>query len=268
MKSVTLILLLVGSALATAAPAEFEPAPVAEAPVAEEIPVAEARTAEVPAAETPAAESSIVETPVAVEPSLPFSFHRTGNSFVYSAAGSPQQEGSILNFLTPAPIFKAADGAKAPFIPAFTYSSPFVAASVKSANDDEDDSTNLLANYFKFVNPSVTPFGFKPLFTGFGVAEESSTEEQAEQYSADSSAEAEGKVVVEPAFSHQVVLPSLYHAASPAAVSLSPFFTSGSHYTLPTTYSSPFFYSGAHHGFPFMQPHQYVVAKAASEESD
>lgn len=189
----------------------------------------------------------------APEGGLPRMFHSTGNRFVYRVAGSSDEEAPLFKTVGAnyfpynfgAPLFKSAGDDS--FIPAFTYSSPFV----KTSDDDKS-----LLNYMSIVSPSVEPFGFEPLFEGYEgssaeVAEVKSADssaEVAEVKSADSSSEAEGTVVVEPQFA---AIPSLYTVA-PSAFSAFPYHASGISYT---------------HGFPFL-PHQYVLAKAESSESD
>merc|ERR550519_1883384 len=168
----------------------------------------------------------------APEGGLPRMFHSTGNRFVYRVAGSSDEVAPIFKTVGAnyfpynfgAPLFKSAGDDS--FIPAFTYSSPFV----KTSDDDKS-----LLNYMSIVSPSVKPFGFEPLFKGYeGFSAEvadlksaDSSAEVAKVKSADSASEAEGTAVVEPQFA---AVPSLYTVA-PSAFSAFPYHASGISYT-------------------------------------
>jgi len=222
-------------------------------------------------------------------------FHQTAHSIVYRNDGQ-LEGGEVLKTYTSKalpfgfinPLFttataaeKTADGAETPasFLPAFTYGSPFF----KTADDESGEKLE-----FSISAPAISPFGFQPLFSfddddavevvaDVDAAEDAAVvvETPAEKSAAEPAAEeaapaADITEVVEPEFGSSVIHhPGFYSSAFsspliiPSSFSLPRYYHSSSSFGLP----APVYYSGAH-GFPFIQPHQYVLAKVDDSAED
>jgi len=228
-------------------------------------------------------------------------FHQTANSIVYKNSGNVEG-GQVLKSYAkkalPFAFFRSvtddasgedsAEVKTSPFVPAFKYSLPFFKTS-------DAGSAEKLVQPYTVSGPSIKPFGFKPLFSVDGDEFESmeidstvvdtpavdsvivkSVDTPAvdsvivkSASTVDTPAVDNNKVVVESQFGSTVAAsPQFYSVASsplifPSSFSMPRFYHSSSTFTLPR----PVFYSSGH-AFPFIQPYQYVVAKAESAESD